>query len=143
LGGGTVFIDTEDTFALPRVLEIAHRFGIDPQKLQQRSNRRVRIPAEQLSESSEARPHAEQFHLTLIRFSQNPFLIKAVEDLRLKSYPFSYYYWRSNRYLRSSLADHNRMIQALRNRDFRLMDRLIGAQLNNSKSRYLKYLAQT
>jgi DNA-binding GntR family transcriptional regulator len=85
----------------------------------------------------------QQFHLTLIRFSKNPFLIKAIEDLRLKSYPFSYYYWRSNQYLRSSLADHNRMIQALRNRDFRLMDRLIEGQLNNSKSRYLKYLAQT
>jgi DNA-binding GntR family transcriptional regulator len=85
----------------------------------------------------------QQFHLTLIRFSKNPFLIKAIEDLRLKSYPFSYYYWRSNQYLRSSLADHNRMIHALRNRDFRLMDRLIEGQLNNSKSRYLKYLAQT
>ncbi len=85
----------------------------------------------------------QQFHLTLIRFSKNPFLIKAIEDLRLKSYPFSYYYWRSNQYLRSSLADHNRMIHALRKRDFRLMDRLIEGQLNNSKSRYLKYLAQT
>jgi len=85
----------------------------------------------------------QQFHLTLIRFSKNPFLIKAIEDLRLKSYPFSYYYWRSNQYLRSSLADHNRMIHALRNRDFRLMDTLIEGQLNNSKSRYLKYLAQT
>jgi DNA-binding GntR family transcriptional regulator len=85
----------------------------------------------------------QQFHLTLIRFSKNPFLIKAIEDLRLKSYPFSYYYWRSNQYLRSSLADHNRMIHALRNRDFRLMDRLIEGQLNNSKSRYFKYLAQT
>lgn len=85
----------------------------------------------------------QQFHLTLVRFSKNPFLIKAIEDLRLKSYPFSYYYWRSNQYLRSSLADHNRMIHALRNRDFRLMDTLIEGQLNNSKSRYLKYLAQT
>ena len=84
----------------------------------------------------------QEFHLTLIRFSKNPFLIKAIEDLRLKSYPFSYYYWRSNQYLRSSLADHNRMIHALRNRDFRLMDRLIEGQLNNSKSRYLKYLTQ-
>jgi DNA-binding GntR family transcriptional regulator len=84
-----------------------------------------------------------QFHLTLIRFSKNPFLIKAIEDLRLMSYPFSNYYWRSHQYLRSSLAGHNRMIHALRNRDFRLMDRLIEGQLNNSKSRYLKYLAQT
>jgi DNA-binding GntR family transcriptional regulator len=85
----------------------------------------------------------QQFHLTLIRFSKNPFLIKVIEDLRLKSYPFSYYYWRSNQYLRSSLAEHNQMILALRNRDFRFLDKLIETQLNNSKNRYLKYLAQS
>jgi DNA-binding GntR family transcriptional regulator len=85
----------------------------------------------------------QQFHLTLIRFSKNPFLIKVIEDLRLKSYPFSYYYWRSNQYLRSSLAEHNQMVLALRNRDFRFLDKLIETQLNNSKNRYLKYLAQS
>ena len=41
LGAGTVFIDTEDTFSLPRVLEIARRFGIDPQELRQRIRRTV------------------------------------------------------------------------------------------------------
>jgi DNA-binding GntR family transcriptional regulator len=85
----------------------------------------------------------QHFHLALIRFSKNPFLIKVVEDLRLKSYPISYYYWKGNQYVRSSLSDHNQMIIAFRKRDFRAMDKLIEAQLNNSKDRYLKYLAQT
>jgi len=85
----------------------------------------------------------QQFHLSLIRLSKNPFLIKVIEDLRLKSYPFSYYYWGSNQYLRSSLAEHNKMVMALRNRDFRLLDKLIETQLNNSKNRYLRYLAQS
>jgi DNA-binding GntR family transcriptional regulator len=85
----------------------------------------------------------QKFHITLIRFSKNPFLIKAIEDLRLKSYPLSYYYWRSNQYLRSSLAEHNKIIVALRKGDIRFMDTLIEGQLNNSKNRYLKYLAQS
>ncbi len=85
----------------------------------------------------------QQFHLTLIRFSKNPFLIKAIEDLRLKSYPLSYYFWKSNQYLRSSLTEHNKIIIALRKGDVRFMDTLIEAQLINSKNRYLKYLAQT
>jgi len=41
LAAGTVFIDTEDTFSFPRVLEIAHRFRIDPEELQQRILRTV------------------------------------------------------------------------------------------------------
>jgi DNA-binding GntR family transcriptional regulator len=85
----------------------------------------------------------QKFHLTLIRFSKNPFLIKAIEDLRVKSYPLSYYYWRSNQYLRSSLAEHNKIVIALRKGDVRFMDTLIEVQLNNSKNRYLKYLAQS
>jgi RecA/RadA recombinase len=41
LDTGTVFIDTEDTFSLPRVFEIARRFSIDPQALRQRIRRTV------------------------------------------------------------------------------------------------------
>ncbi|HSR12739.1 MAG TPA: GntR family transcriptional regulator [Thermodesulfobacteriota bacterium] len=84
----------------------------------------------------------QQFHLALIRSCRNAFLIRAIEDLRLKSYPISYYYWKRNRYVRSSVSDHDQLIVALRRRDPRAMDRLIQAQLNNSKDRYLKYLAQ-
>lgn len=83
-----------------------------------------------------------QFHFALLRSSRNPFLIRSIEDLRLRSYPISYYYWRGNAYPRRSLADHRRIIQALRRRDGEEMDRLTEAQLNNSRERYLKYLSQ-
>jgi len=83
----------------------------------------------------------QAFHLALIQFSRNPFLIKAIEDLRLRSYPISYYYWRSKEYLRASLEDHRKIIQALRKKDGRRMDTLIESQMNNSKGRYLKYIA--
>ncbi len=34
----------------------------------------------------------QAFHLALIRFSRNPFPVKAIEDLRFRAYPISYYY---------------------------------------------------
>lgn len=83
----------------------------------------------------------QAFHLVLIRFSRNPFLVKTIEDLRFRSYPISYYYWRNEKYLRAALADHRRILTALRTRNGCQMDRLIKAQLHNSKSRYMKYLS--
>jgi DNA-binding GntR family transcriptional regulator len=83
----------------------------------------------------------QEFHSALIRFCGNPFLVKVVEDLRHQSYPFSYYYWKGEKYTEPSISQHEKILGALRSRNVEILDALMESQLNNAKDRYLKYLA--
>lgn len=85
--------------------------------------------------------HDQEFHLNLLGFSGNAFLLKAIEDLRLRSYPISYFYWRRKRNLENSVSEHKKMIEALRKSDFKALKRLIEKQLNNSKNSYLEFIS--
>ena len=83
----------------------------------------------------------QKLHLTLLKFSRNPFLLKAIEDLRLRSYPISYFFWRRKKHLQTSIAEHKKMIEALRKKDGQQLRVLIGKQLNNSKDSYLEFVS--
>jgi len=85
----------------------------------------------------------QKFHLTLLAFSKNPFLMRFIEELRLKCYPISYYFWRSKTNLRSSLTGHRNMIKALRQRDSEGMTLLTDKLLNDARNSYLAHLSRT
>ena len=85
----------------------------------------------------------QKFHLTLLGFSKNPFLMKVIDDLRLKSYPISYHLWKKSDHAQTSITEHKRMIQALRKKDKRQLNAIIEKQLNNSKKSYLEFLSKS
>jgi len=85
----------------------------------------------------------QKFHLTLLGFSKNPFLMKAIDDLRLKSYPIAYHVWKKSDHAQTSITEHQRMIQALRKKDKRQLNAIIEKQLNNSKKSYLEFLSKS
>jgi DNA-binding GntR family transcriptional regulator len=81
----------------------------------------------------------QDFHLTLCRYSRNPILVKMIEDLRIKSYPVSYFFWKTSRELQKSLSEHREIINALKNRDKAKLRSLITKNLNKSRLRYVKF----
>ncbi len=84
----------------------------------------------------------QKFHLAILRLSKNPYLMHAIEELRLKSYPISYYLWKSRTNLRTSLSEHKRMVKALQRKDVAELIAIVEKQLNNAKNSYLDYLNQ-
>lgn len=84
----------------------------------------------------------QKFHLTLLGLSRNPYLMGVIEELRLKSYPISYYLWKSKTNLRTSIAEHKRMIKAMQRKDAQELISIIEKQLNNTQKSYLAYLNQ-
>ncbi len=84
----------------------------------------------------------QEFHLTLIGFCGNPFLIKIAEDLRLRSYQFTFYFWKEKKYSQNSALMHKKILKALRDHDMGQIESLIESHLTRSKDRYLKYLSQ-
>jgi DNA-binding GntR family transcriptional regulator len=84
----------------------------------------------------------QKFHLVILGLSKNPYLMRAIEELRLRSYPISYYLWKSKKNLRTSLAEHKRMIKSLERKDIAELTAIVEKQLNNAKNSYLEYLNQ-
>ncbi|MBI5601776.1 MAG: GntR family transcriptional regulator [Deltaproteobacteria bacterium] len=84
----------------------------------------------------------QEFHLTLIGLCGNPFLVKIAEDLRLRSYQFTFYFWKEKKYSQNSALMHKKILKALRNHDMGQIESLIESHLTRSKDRYLKYLSQ-
>jgi len=84
----------------------------------------------------------QKFHLVLLGCSRNPYLMHVIEELRLKSYPISYYLWKSKANVQTSLSEHKKMVKALQRRDATELSSIIEKQLNNAKDSYLKYLNQ-
>ena len=82
----------------------------------------------------------QKFHLTLLGLSENPYLMRVIEELRLKSYPISYYLWKSKMNLRTSISEHKRMIKAIQRKDATGLTFIVEKQLNNAKNSYLEYL---
>lgn len=85
----------------------------------------------------------QKFHLMLCRSSQNPFLMREIENLRFISSAISYVFWGRKRQLRTSLAEHKRIIASLRKKDQKELHRLIEKQLNNAQMSYLEFLGQS
>ena len=85
----------------------------------------------------------QQFHRYLTGISKNQFLIKAIEDLRAKAYPISYYVWKNSKNINKSLNDHKNIIEALRKKEEKELIALIELQLINSKKFYLATFSQT
>jgi DNA-binding GntR family transcriptional regulator len=83
----------------------------------------------------------QQFHLTLYKYSRNPFLVKMIEDFRVKSYPISYFFWKSNVDLKKSISEHREIIKLLKNKNKRKLKLLIEQNLIKAKIRYSKFLS--
>jgi len=83
------------------------------------------------------------FHRELIGISKNQFLIKAIEEIRLKSYPISYYVWRNAKNIKKSVLEHREIINALRMKDEKKLEKMIQMQLSNAKIFYLKALSMS
>ncbi len=81
------------------------------------------------------------FHRELTKISKNQFLIKTIEEVRLQSYPISYYVWRNAKNIKKSVVEHKAMIEALRMKDERKLEEIIAGQLSHSKIFYLKALS--
>ena len=84
----------------------------------------------------------QKFHLTLLRLSKNPYLMRVIEDFRLKSYPISYYLWKSKTNLQTSITEHKRMIRAIQRKDSLELGSIIEKQLHNAKNSYVEYLSR-
>jgi DNA-binding GntR family transcriptional regulator len=85
----------------------------------------------------------QEFHFTLIQCCRNTFLVRVIQDLRWRSYPFSHFYFGRNKTnVRTSIAQHGKMLEALRKKNVSHVTRLVKAQLSSPKQRYLRYLAQ-
>jgi DNA-binding GntR family transcriptional regulator len=84
----------------------------------------------------------QAFHITLIEFCGNPVLIKVLQDLRLRSYQFTFFFWKEKKYSKQSILLHKKILKALRAHDAQQIETLIEAHLTSSKNRYLKHLAQ-
>ena len=76
------------------------------------------------------------FHRYLTMMSKNQFLIKAIEDLRAKGYPITYYVWKDLENAHESLTDHKNIIEALRKRDEKKLFEIVELQLIKSKKFY-------
>ena len=79
-----------------------------------------------------------QFHRTIYQASKNSFLIRLIDDLRLKCYGIAYYGWRDPDRVRVSIEEHGEIIEALRRKDRARFQGLIERQLNSAKSFYVE-----
>jgi DNA-binding GntR family transcriptional regulator len=83
-----------------------------------------------------------RFHTIIASLSQNPYLIKMIEELRSRSFPVSYYYWRSAKHARLSIAEHKKIIRAFKNHNLKQLSTVTEKHLEHSKNAYLKYLGE-
>ncbi len=139
--------DIEDLYLIRLDLEkLAARLAtahVTPQELQSLSGINQRLLAASLAKDFHKMVEFDQlFHRTLIQICNNQFLIKILEEIRLKSYAISYYIWKNGKNIKTSIREHDRIVYALRKKDGKKIEELIEMQLNNSKSFYVNVLSE-
>lgn len=77
-----------------------------------------------------------EFHQAIYRASRNDFLIRIIDDLRLKCYTIAYYAWRDRERVKLSIEEHKDIIKALKQKDRAWFQRLIEHRLLTAKSFY-------
>lgn len=77
------------------------------------------------------------FHQRLLEITQNQFLIRALEEIRLKVFLFRYSLWSDPQTVQGSIRDHDEMLKALREGHQRRFERLVVRHMNVAKQAYL------
>ena len=100
------------------------------------------IKAAALGDVSKMVEGDQKFHLTLLGFCRNAYLMRTIEELRLKSLPITFCLWKKTKAdVRTSISQHKAMIEALRNKDIEKWNSLVEKQMNTAKNTYLAFIS--
>jgi len=79
----------------------------------------------------------EDFHNIIYELSQNPTLIQVINQLKAQSHILRYHAWASPDVIKRIQKEHKLLINAIENKDFKLLDDLARRHISYSKDTYL------
>lgn len=79
----------------------------------------------------------ENFHNYIYSLSQNPILIQMINQLKARSHILRYHAWASPDSIGRIQQEHTQFIEALQNKDLKLLDDLARRHISYSKDTYL------
>jgi DNA-binding GntR family transcriptional regulator len=82
----------------------------------------------------------EDFHNIIYELSQNPTLIQVINQLKAQSHILRYHAWASPDVIKQIQKEHKQLINAIENKDFKLLDDLARRHIGYSKDTYLLHL---
>ena len=82
----------------------------------------------------------EDFHNIIFELSQNPTLIQVISQLKAQSHILRYHAWASPDVIKQIQKEHKQLINAIKNKDFKLLDDLARRHISYSKDTYLLHL---
>ena len=82
----------------------------------------------------------EDFHNYIYELSQNPTLIQVIHQLKAQSHILRYHAWASPDVIKQIQKEHKQLINAIKNKDFKLLDDLARRHISYSKDTYLLHL---
>ena len=82
----------------------------------------------------------EAFHNTIYELAQNPALIQVINQLKAQSHILRYHAWASPDIIKRIQKEHKMLIEAIGNKDFKLLDELARRHISYSKDTYLLHL---
>ena len=82
----------------------------------------------------------EDFHNFIYELSKNPTLIQVINQFKAQSHILRYYAWASPDVIKRIQKEHILLIEAIVNKDFKLLDELARRHISYSKDAYLLHL---
>jgi DNA-binding GntR family transcriptional regulator len=82
----------------------------------------------------------EDFHNCIYELSQNPTLIQVINQLKAQSHILRYHAWAAPDVIKRIQKEHKLLIEALDNKDLKLLDELARRHISYSKDTYLLHL---
>ena len=82
----------------------------------------------------------EDFHNYIYELSQNPTLIQVIHQLKAQSHILRYHAWASPDVIKRIQKEHKLLIEAIENKDLKLLDDLARRHIGYSKETYLLHL---
>ena len=82
----------------------------------------------------------EAFHNTIYELAQNPALIQVINQLKTQSHILRYHAWAIPDIIKRIQKEHKMLIEAIGNKDFKLLDELARRHISYSKDTYLLHL---
>ena len=82
----------------------------------------------------------EDFHNYIYELSQNPTLIQVINQLKAQSHILRYHAWASPDVIKRIQKEHKLLIEAIENKDLKLLDDLARRHIGYSKETYLLHL---
>jgi len=79
----------------------------------------------------------EDFHNCIYNLSQSPTLIQVINQLKAKSHILRYHAWASPDVIKRIQKEHTMLIEALKNKNLKLLDELARQHISYSKDTYL------